>query len=208
MESCTVLAASKGVFLLVGAGIYRSHLDLSSGSLAAAELAAEALQPSWLRWHPTRHDIMYCANEDRDTPTCSAYRVCAGGRLQLLNTGSTGASGPTHFSVSPDGQFLAVANYGGGALTVIPTADDGSLRPASTTVVHEGNGPNPKRQKEPHAHSANFSACGRFIFCCDLGIDQVVIYELRADGTVKRRYGRATPKQWCLLSRPQQGFTC
>ncbi len=195
---CTAVTAAR--FLLIGAGIYRSRLDLTSGSLVAAELVAEALQPSWLRWHPTRHDILYCANEDRDAPTCSAYQIRAGGSLQLLNAVSTGAAGPTHFSVSPDGRFLAVANYGGGALTVIPTADDGSLRPASATMVHEGNGPNPKRQKEPHAQSANFSACGRFIFCCDLGTDQVVIYELRADGTVERRYEPATPNCPHLLS--------
>ena len=190
--TCTATAATMdlyiGTFTNKGSkGIYRSRIDLASGSLGEPQLAAEALQPSWLRWHPLRHDILYCANEDREAPACSAYRVHADGSLHLLSTISTGAAGPTHFSVSPDGRFLAVANYGGGALTVIPTEEDGSLSRASTVVIHEGSGPNPKRQKEPHAHSANFSACGRFIFCCDLGIDQVVIYELRADGTVERR---------------------
>lgn len=200
--SVTCTARADGMDLFIGTftnkgskGIYRSHIDLASGSLTTPNLAAEALQPSWLRWHPSRQDIIYCANEDRDAPACSAYRVCARGRLQLLNTVSTGAAGPTHFSVSPDGRFLAVANYGGGALTVIPTAEDGSLRPASATIMHTGSGPNPKRQREPHAHSASFSACGRFIFCCDLGIDQVVIYELHPDGTVETRW-ELSPRIW------------
>ena len=174
----TELASADDVDVFVGTftnkgskGIYRTRLDLASGSLQApAALAAEALQPSWLRWHPGKHDVLYCANEDREQPGCSAYRVRADGSLQLLNTVSTRAAGPTHFSVSPSGRHLAVANYGGGALTVIPTADDGSLLPTVAVVVHEGSGPNPKRQKEPHAHSASFDNTGRFIFCCDLSV--------------------------------------
>eukprot|EP01052_Picozoa_sp_SAG31_P019644 SAG31_NODE_1442_length_8325_cov_5.564916_10_plen_270_part_00 len=171
---CGWSAASMDVFIGTftnksSKGIYRTRLDTKSGKLASpVTLVAEALQPSWLRWHPCHHDIMYCANEDRNKPGCSAYRVLPDGNLQLLNTVGTGAAGPTHFSVSPSGRHLAVANYGGGALTVIPIAEDGSLLSASTVIVHEGSGPNLKRQTQPHAHSANFDSTGRFIFCCDL----------------------------------------
>eukprot|EP01045_Picozoa_sp_COSAG04_P027979 COSAG04_NODE_4226_length_2222_cov_2.234103_1_plen_319_part_10 len=161
-------------------GIYASSLDLATGALAPATLVAEALQPSWLRFHPAQQTV-YSVNEDRDAPSCTAYRLLrdgGGGPLSLekINTVSTGSAGPTHFSVSPSGKHLAVANYGGGALTVLPTGADGSLKAASALVQHEGSGPNEKRQSEPHAHSANFDRTGRFIFVCDLGTDELVVY--------------------------------
>ena len=180
-------------------GIYASSLDLATGSLAPATLVAEALQPSWLRFHPAQQTV-YSVNEDGDAPSCTAYRLLRDGggggvlSLEKINTVSTGSAGPTHFSVSPSGKHLAVANYGGGALTVLPAAADGSLEAASALVQHEGSGPNEKRQSAPHAHSANFDRTGRFIFVCDLGTDELVVYELLPSGEVRRRSeARANP---------------
>jgi 6-phosphogluconolactonase len=196
--ACTANASVVDIFVgtftnKASKGIYRTQIDLGSGTFTQpAALAAEAVQPSWLRWHPKRADIMYAVCEDGTAPGCSAYRLLPDGSLQLLNTVSTQAGGPTHFSVSPSGGHLAIANYGGGALTVIPTAVDGSLLPASAVITHEGSGPNTKRQKEPHAHSANWDNSGKFIFCCDLGTDEVIIYELLPSGSIERRGAGAT----------------
>jgi 6-phosphogluconolactonase len=46
---------------------------------------------------------------------------------------------------------------------------------------------NPRRQKEPHAHSINVSPDNRFAFVADLGIDKIMIYRLDTEkGTIEK----------------------
>jgi 6-phosphogluconolactonase len=71
-----------------------------------------------------------------------------------------------------------VANYGGGSVACLPINDDGSLRPATGFVQHQGSSVNPQRQKEPHAHSINLDSSGRYALAADLGLDRVLIYRL------------------------------
>ena len=71
-----------------------------------------------------------------------------------------------------------MANYGGGSVASFPLQADGSLRPHASFIQHTGSSVDPNRQKEPHAHSANFSPDNRFALVCDLGLDKVLVYDL------------------------------
>jgi 6-phosphogluconolactonase len=77
---------------------------------------------------------------------------------------------------------LYVANYGKGTVCVFPVAEDGKLGPASDIHQHEGKGPNASRQEGPHAHSITPDFNNRFAIAADLGIDQLVIYEMDLAG--------------------------
>ena len=60
------------------------------------------------------------------------------------------------------------------------------LGEATAFVQHEGSSVNPRRQKEPHAHSINVTNDNRHAVVADLGMDKVMIYRLDADkGTLK-----------------------
>ncbi|MFH1568714.1 MAG: lactonase family protein [Gemmatimonadota bacterium] len=102
----------------------------------------------------------------------------ASGSLRLLNMQSTVGTGPCHISIDATGRCALVANYGGGSVAVLPIGADGRLSPASAFVQHQGSSVNPQRQEGPHAHSINLSPDNRFAFAPDLGLDQILVYQL------------------------------
>jgi 6-phosphogluconolactonase len=102
-----------------------------------------------------------------------AFRVLQDGRLDLLNKESSGGGGACHVWVNPSGSHVMVANYGTGNIAVFPLAGDGSVGEASAQVQFTGSGPNPHRQKKPHAHAIYTDADDRFVFVCDLGTDKI-----------------------------------
>ncbi|MCC6695816.1 MAG: lactonase family protein [Candidatus Hydrogenedentes bacterium] len=166
-------------------GIYLLTLDPETGQLAKVGVAAKTQNPSFLAMHPTK-PILYAVGEmpaDAQHPggTVSAFRIDEeSGMLTLLNQESSKGPGPCHVAVAPSGRHVAVANYGGGSIALLPIHEDGSLGAASAFVQHEGKSVNPKRQEGPHAHSVNFDRAGTFLFAADLGADKVFIY--RYDG--------------------------
>ncbi len=159
-------------------GIYRSTLDLDTGTLSAPVLAAEVRNPSFVEIHPNGK-FLYAVSEAGREGSVFAYAIDkATGDLLLLNDASTGGSGPCHVNVDHAGEHVLVANYGSGSASVIPIGSDGKLGEPTGFVQHEGSSVNPSRQKEPHAHSINPSPDDRFVFVADLGIDKIMVYHL------------------------------
>lgn len=166
-------------------GIYRATLDVASGKLSAAAVAAECGDPAFLAVHPNGK-FLYAIDERADpvkTPGrgVSAYALDArSGALTLLNQQSVGGSGPCHLSVDATGKCVLVANYGGGSIAALPIGADGQLGSAVSVIQHAGSSVNPARQKEPHAHAIEVSPDNRFALVPDLGLDKVMIYKLDA----------------------------
>jgi len=166
-------------------GIYAAELDLATGKLATPQLAAEATNPTFLAIHPSRR-FLYAVGEigyfgGRKTGSVSAYAIVPDTpRLKPLNQQPSGGAGPCHVTVDREGRNLLVANYSAGSVAVLPIAPDGGLREPSCVIQHHGSGPNPKRQKGPHAHSINLDPAGRFAFAADLGLDKLLIYRFDA----------------------------
>lgn len=164
-------------------GIYRAKLDVATGRLSPAELAAEAKDPSFLAVHPNGNYV-YAIEESSDpakTPGrgVRAYAIDARtGALTFLNEQSPGAPGPCHLTVDRTGKSVLVANYSGGSVAALPVGADGKLGVAASVVKHTGSSVHPTRQKQPHAHAIDVSPDNRFALSPDLGIDQVRIYRL------------------------------
>jgi 6-phosphogluconolactonase len=102
------------------------------------------------------------------------------GKLAALNQEASVGSGPAHLVVDKTGSSVLVANYGGGSVAVLPIGSDGNLGKASAFVQHTGSSIDPKRQKEPHAHSITVDPANRFAYAADLGVDKVLIYRFDA----------------------------
>ncbi len=164
-------------------GIYRARLDVASGKLSAAEVAAECVDPAFLSLHPSGK-FLYAIDERADpvkTPGkgVSAYALDAKtGALTLLNQQGVGGPGPCHLSVDATGKCVLVANYGGGSVAALPIGADGRLGAPATVIQHKGSSVNPARQKEPHAHQIEVSPDNRFAFVPDLGMDKLMVYKL------------------------------
>lgn len=109
----------------------------------------------------------------------SAYTTVAGQKeLKKLNEVASQGGGPTHIAVSPKGQAVFCANYGGGSVSSFHVNPDGSLSEAVSHFQYSGSGPYKGRQEKPHTHSVNPTPDGGWVLVNDLGIDRIFIYRL------------------------------
>ncbi|RYG19623.1 lactonase family protein [bacterium] len=162
-------------------GIYRAQLNGETGEISKPELAVEAENPSYVAM---RKDRLYAVHEAQKGEV-SAYQIEKDGTLTHLNTQLSSGDGPCFVSVDPKGKNVLVASYGQGALAVLPIVKDGSLAPASQVIQNKGSGPNKGRQEGPHLHSIYADAKARFVYACDLGTDEVLVYRFDpAKGTL------------------------
>jgi 6-phosphogluconolactonase len=79
--------------------------------------------------------------------------------------------------VDPAGKNAILANYSGGTSAWCRSSRTARSPSPSAIVEHAGHGPNPKRQDKPHPHSINLDPSGKLALVCDLGLDEVKLYE-------------------------------
>ena len=155
-------------------GIYQARLDTDSGFLSKPELAAEAVGPSFLALHPNGK-FLYAVHEPTEGEV-SAYEIGSDRKLKRLNTETGRGGAPCHLSVDREGRYLFTAHYTGGNVACFPIRPDGTIGAPTAVVRNVGNGPDKRRQEGPHLHAIYPEAQGRFVYACDLGTDEVLVY--------------------------------
>ena len=188
-DGSSVLAAEYRVFVGTytgkeSRGIYSFSFDASEEKAEAFRLAAKAENPSFLAIHPNRR-FLYAVNEVNKfagtaSGAASAYQIQPDGSLLFLNQAATGGGAPCHLAVEANGNFLLVANYNGGSVSVLRLGEDGSIQERTELVQHLGRSKHPRRQRRPHAHSVNLDVGNRYVAAADLGVDKVFVYPLDA----------------------------
>jgi 6-phosphogluconolactonase len=173
-----------GTFTSEGAkGIYLCEFDSETGEIALKQTFPGVDNPNFLKISPDRKYLYVVNRAPKEIESTggyiSAYKIGKNGDLSFLNKQLSHGADPCHVDVSPDGKFVALANYGGGSTALYPVSDDGSLLAASSIIVNKGSSVNKSRQTKPHAHSIRFSPFENRIFSADLGTDQLNIYELK-----------------------------
>jgi 6-phosphogluconolactonase len=162
-------------------GIHRAAFDAAQGTLTEPELAFELTNPSFLAVHPDQKKL-YAVGEvsggNREGVVTALAVDPRSGRLDRLNQQSSKGSGPCHLSLDKTGRNLLVANYGSGSIACLPVDHDGRLSEATGFVQHQGSSVNPQRQRGPHAHWIEPDPSNRFALTCDLGLDQILVYQL------------------------------
>jgi 6-phosphogluconolactonase len=167
-------------------GIYWFDLNTRTGEMTAPQLAAEAVNPAFLTIHPNGQRL-YAVSEIDDhagqpTGGVIAFGIDAkSGGLSELNAEAAGGRGPCHLTIDSHGRNVFVANYGEGSVAVLPVRDDGGLAEATCVIQHTGSSVNKDRQEGPHAHSINLSPNEDRAYVADLGLDQVLIYNVDAE---------------------------
>lgn len=180
-----------GTFTSEGAkGIYLCEFNVATGEIVLKEIFTGVDNPSFLRVSPD-NKFLYVVNRapkeiEPSGGLVSAYEIGTNGNLKFLNKQLSHGADPCHVDVSPDGKFVAVANYGGGTTALYRVAKNGSLLPASSIIVNEGSGIDKSRQARPYAHSIKFSPFGNQVFSADLGTDQLNIFSLEGDKLVQQ----------------------
>jgi len=167
-------------------GIYVCRLDLSSGKLTLIKTVKDLVNPCFLAID-SQYSYLYSIDEVRKSDDSRRGAVSAfsinrkTGDLTFINKQPVKGPAPCHLTVDKTGKFVLTANYNGGFISVFPIISGGRLGTMTDFVQHHGSGPNPTRQKEPHAHSINMDPSNRYAFAADLGIDKIMIYRLDLD---------------------------
>lgn len=162
-------------------GIYVYEFDEATGVLTYKNVAKGVENPSYLTLSKNMK-FVYAVNElgggNGAVSSFSFNRVT--GELTYLNSMSSGGNGPCYIATDTVGKYVYSGNYGGGSVSAIPLAADGSLGTSIQSIRHEGSGPTPN-QESSHVHAAVPGPGERQLFVPDLGNDRVYIYSLNPE---------------------------
>ncbi|MEM6320777.1 MAG: lactonase family protein [Bacteroidota bacterium] len=160
-------------------GIYAYTLNSENGSGTFQSKTENIINPSFLAIHPNNQFVYALERKERDTENqVKAYAINSDQSLRLLNQQSTKGSGACYISVGKSGENVMIAHYGSGSIASLPINTDGSLNPAKDIIQHQGSSIYEERQKGPHAHYIK-QGVGNLIYAADLGIDKVMLYQLK-----------------------------
>ena len=107
----------------------------------------------------------------------SAYAITEDGSLELMNVASINGMRGCHISVTKANNFLVVSGYHDGKITVMHINADGSVGSIADEVFHKGMGSVAERNFRPHVSNTCFTPDEDLLCACDLGIDQIKLYE-------------------------------
>jgi 6-phosphogluconolactonase len=158
-------------------GIYVGTLDVATGKLGPLRLAAKENSPGFIALSPDHHFLFAALNA-----AVESFAVQPDGTLRALNRQPSAGDDACHVSVAPSGREVFVANYNSGNIAAFPVGADGMVGARAAFEQLSGSGPNPQRQKGPHAHSIYVDPENRFVYTCDLGSDKIWIFRLDAQG--------------------------
>lgn len=163
-------------------GIYTATMDIETGKLSEATLAATNSRSPFLAIHP-KGTLLYSISEieEKDgskSDAVSAYFIRKDGSLSLINQQPSMGAGPAHVSLDKTARTLLLANYWGGSVTSYPINSIGGLGAPVSAIQHVGSSIHKGRQDEPHAHSINVDPSNQRAYVADLGLDKIKIYKL------------------------------
>jgi len=173
-------------YLLVGTytspkseGIYVYKFNSTTGDVTPVSKVT-AGNPSYLAVSPDQ-SFVFAVNEDgNDKGSVAAYAFNKeNGTLTFINKQPSGGDHPCYVAVDKSGRWVAVGNYTGGSLSILPVMVNGSLGTPQITP-HVGSSVVKSRQEKPHVHATVFSPDNKFLFVPDLGIDKVMVYAFNA----------------------------
>lgn len=169
-------------------GIYVSRFNSSTGEMTEPELAAKIRNPSFLAIHPNQR-FLYSVSEDPESvgpyldkgSFVSAYAIeGVRGKLKLLNTVPSGGTSSCYLSLDKSGNYVMVASFGSGNVSVIRVKEDGSLGEQTGFHQQTGKSVDPHYQAGPHVHSIDVSSDNRFAVTANLGTDKLITYRFDA----------------------------
>lgn len=116
----------------------------------------------------------------------AAYRILSDGDLKPLNVQSINGMRGCHITLSADDRFLVVSGYHDGKITVLSVEPDGRVGQITDEVFHKGMGSIADRNYRPHVSWSVFTPDEELLCVCDLGIDQIKLYEFNhSTGKIK-----------------------
>jgi len=160
-------------------GIHIFDMDVTAGRIEK-RTEVEINNSSYVTLSPNK-SILYSICDEGVT----AFKILDDGDLEFINqVGIKGMRG-CHLSTNKTGTLLFVSGYHDGKITVMHLNPDGSIGAIADGIFHKGIGSITNRNFMPHVSFAALTPDERFLCVCDLGIDQVKLYDVSNDGKLK-----------------------
>ena len=126
--------------------------DFKEAAFTELYTMREISDPTYLALSPDR--ILYTFGK-----TAAGVSVYAIREQAVISSLPCASGGPCHISVDERSEFLLVAGYGSGTVSLYDLNTDGSIRSLCDSRQYRGVGfDSEDRQKGPHAHSTNSTA--------------------------------------------------
>lgn len=164
-------------------GIYRVELDTEAKKLQNLTLLAKESNPTYVA--ESKDGIIYAVYDQERMGGIAAYRPDGDGKYKLINKVLETGAPVCYVGFDEDRQLIYGANYHKGELNTYTVLEDKGVGPATSFYHHDKTGPHPN-QDAPHIHYTNLTPDGRLIVC-DLGTDQVYIYDVEPNGLLSTR---------------------
>lgn len=154
-------------------GLSVFSFDGSTGTLKLLSENDAGPNPSYFALNRGKN-LVYAADEveDFEGKALSGGLVTlkfdrAKGTLQKVHSMAVPNGGPCFISMSPDSNFLFIANYPEGAIDVVKLTQEGIPSGVTQTIYYDGGS---------HAHMIMAEPSGKRIFVTDLGLDKIRAY--------------------------------
>jgi 6-phosphogluconolactonase len=168
--------------LFIGSGDSDANIALrnysmepESGTLSLQQAYDTLSSLSYFTFSPDQR-FLYAVSRVGGKGSVIAFRREDNNDLTQLNVQDSQGDGPCFVSTDQTGKWVFVANYSGGTVSVFPVKADGSIGPATQSIVFEGSSVNKDRQGEPHPHMIGPSPSNQYVVVPDLGTDKVMVY--------------------------------
>lgn len=115
-----------------------------------------------------------------------AYKILENGELSLINFESINGMRGCYLSTDYCDEYLFVAGYHDGKITVLRLKENGGIGGITDEVFHKGLGSVAERNFRPHVNCVKMTRDNKYLCAADLGMDHVKVYALdREKGTLK-----------------------
>lgn len=162
-------------------GIYSFSLDTKEGKISEVKVAAKLDNPTYLTIS-NDNQYLYAVAKEGDLGGVAAFSIA--GELNFINQQMSAGSPPCHVSVDRQNRYLFSGNYHKGTVEAYSlNQENGLINPNPSIAQHAGSGPD-ERQEKPHTHYTGFTPDEKYVAAIDLGIDQLITYELN-EGQLK-----------------------
>ncbi|WMC92495.1 lactonase family protein [Kineothrix sp. MB12-C1] len=115
-----------------------------------------------------------------------AYEILENGDLKMINFASINGMRGCYLSTDYHDEYLFVAGYHDGKITVLRLTDNGAISHITDEIFHKGLGSMAERHSRPHVNCVKMTRDNRYLCAADLGMDHVKVYSVdREKGTLK-----------------------
>jgi 6-phosphogluconolactonase len=161
-------------------GFFIFDLNREAGTFKLVSESDAGPDPSYFCMSKNR-DFIYAANEVNNFKGVKGGGVtvlrydAAAGTAKKIGDLAVPNGGPAYIAISPNDDYLLLANYSGGSVAVVKINAGGIPVSVTDTIIYKA-----VDGKVSHAHMVSFDPSGKRVYVTDLGLDRVVAYSFDA----------------------------